>query len=243
MGLDGTRQDSAAEREAFLATAPLLEGLPKPLLQQLASEMVSKRFERGDQLFLEGQEAKTFYLARQGWVKILRQTSGGGSVLFELLGPGDMVGAVAVLDQRPFPATAVAATSVEVLLLPGSRFRILVNQYPDLQKTYMREIGDRMRQARDWQAQIASRVEGRIAQLFLRLAERMGRREGAKIRFPRVLTRQEIADMVGTTVETAIRVLSGWNKSGLVLSEEEEFVITDLEKLVALAQEHRSLSL
>lgn len=86
------------------------------------------------------------------------------------------------------------------------------------------------------QAEVAgSRVETRFAHLFLKLGDRLGQRQGNAILIPLALSRQDLADLTGTTIETAIRVLSRWNKQGVLLTEKDGFLIPDpaaLEQLV-----------
>jgi CRP/FNR family transcriptional regulator len=80
-----------------------------------------------------------------------------------------------------------------------------------------------------------SRVETRFAHLFLKLADRMGRPHGEGVLIPMVLTRQELADLTGTTIETCIRVMSRWGKEGVVQTEKAGFVLADraaLEDLI-----------
>ena len=225
-----------AIRLKFLSSVPLLQDLSTATIQDISRQMGVIACSRGDRIFTEGSEAATFYLIWEGWVKVMRDTASGHSVLFEILGPGEMLGAVAVVNEHPFPATAVAASEGKLLTLSGKSFTGYLNRYPEMQRNYSREIGTRLGQTRAWQTSISLNVEGRIAQLFLRLAERMGKREGASVRLPRLLTRQEIADMVGTTLETAIRTVSRWNKEGLVRTEEHSFVIEALDDLVALSE-------
>jgi CRP/FNR family transcriptional regulator len=79
------------------------------------------------------------------------------------------------------------------------------------------------------------RVEGRLARFFLKLAENMGRDSGHGIFIPLALSRQELADMIGTTIETSIRIMSRWGKDGIVLTEKDGFVIADRSALEALS--------
>jgi CRP/FNR family transcriptional regulator len=81
-----------------------------------------------------------------------------------------------------------------------------------------------------------SHVEPRFARLFLKLADEMGRREGDRTVIPITLTRQELADLAGTTIETCIRIMSRWNKQDIVTTGKAGFVIVDRRTLEALAQ-------
>ncbi|MCB0219492.1 MAG: Crp/Fnr family transcriptional regulator [Chrysiogenetes bacterium] len=224
-----------SEHTEFLSGAPLFEDVDPRLIQEVAEGCSFSVFERGERIFSEGDPPAFFYLVEQGWAKILREAATGRSVLFEILTPGEMLGTVAIVNDRPFPATAIAASHLRLFTMPGQDFVKLYNSSPTMQRNYSREIGSRLCDARDWQTQLAHTVEGRTAQLFLRLAERMGVRKSGAVYLPRILTRQETADMVGTTVETAIRILSQWSKQELMLSEPNTFVIKDLKGMVRLA--------
>ena len=219
----------------FLSGAPLFEDVAPEVVSEFAAACSVAEFERGDRIFSEGDPPSMFYLVEEGWTKILREAATGRSVLFEILTPGEMVGTVAIVNDRPFPATAIAASNLRLFTMPGKDFVRIYNDSPILQRNYSREIGSRLCDARDWQTQLAHTVEGRTAQFFLRLAERMGIRKSGSVHLPRIVTRQETADMVGTTVETAIRILSHWNKQELMLSEPNSFIIKDLNAMVRLA--------
>ena len=222
---------------AYLSSLSLFKGVDGDVCERLATSASTASYDRAGRIFSEADDINSIFLVREGWVKILRETVAGKTVLFDLRGPGDLVGAVAVLDQRPMPATAMAATHVELMSFPGKEFIAMLRENPELGLNYSREVGGRMRTARDWQTRTVSSVETRIALLFLWLEELVGGRKDGELRMPRLLTRQEIADMVGTTVETSIRTLSKWSKQGLLVTEEEEFVIKDPTHLERLSQQ------
>lgn len=236
MAVGFNRPVQTEPRMAFLRDLPLFEEIPDATLELLAEEVGFATLQRGERLFWEREPATTFYLVFEGLVKILRETSSGRNVLFEFLHKGEMVGAVAIVAGTPFPATAIAATSpTELITLPAASFLKLLNENVVLYRNYSREIGDRLAEARKWQVQVAYTMESRVAQLLLRLSERMGEQRGSTIILPKVFTRQEIADMVGTTVETAIRILSEWKKSGLLRTEEDYLWIENVQALERLA--------
>ena len=81
-----------------------------------------------------------------------------------------------------------------------------------------------------------ARVETRFAHLFLKLADRLGRPRGASVFIPLALSRQELADLTGTTIETCIRLMSRWGKEGLLATERDGFVLRDRTALEALTQ-------
>lgn len=226
-----------ASKVAYLRSVPLFAGLSGDKLAELADELRPASFAKNTRIFHEGCDPDTFFLITNGWVKISRDTASGRSVVFELRGPGQTVGTVALTDGRPFSASGIAATAVEMLVMPGKRFLQLLERDPELQHAYLRDLNVRLREARDWHAQITLPIQSRIALLFTTLAKRMGQTdELGEIHIPRILTRQDIADMVGTTVETVIRTLSKWKQQEVLVTRPSDMVIEDYEGLTLLAE-------
>ncbi|MEW6778175.1 MAG: Crp/Fnr family transcriptional regulator [Bdellovibrionota bacterium] len=221
----------------FLRTVPLLKGTSDRLVQELSALLRPVRLERGGRICSEGTAPDAFYFVRQGWVKTLRATAMGRSVIFEILGPGDTVDATALLEESSHTVTAIAGSPVELLVMPASAFRHLLARHADLWRGCAIEMSYRLREAVDSQTQIAFGVEARIARLFLRLAARSGAQDGQEVCIPRFLTRQEIADMVGTTMETTIRTLSRWKRQGLFKTGDESFVIRKMSDFAGIARE------
>jgi CRP/FNR family transcriptional regulator len=145
------------------------------------------------------------------------------------------VGAVVAYERRPFPATAIALEPMSGLLVRTAPFMALLEEHPSLVrgllKTFTRRIVDLAQRI----GEIAgARVEARFAQLFLKLAERMGQPRGTGIFIPLALTRQELADLTGTTIETCIRLMSRWGKDGVVETLKDGFLLADRPVLEAL---------
>jgi CRP/FNR family transcriptional regulator len=124
-----------------------------------------------------------------------------------------------------------------VLKIPADPVIALAERHPGFIKEMALMIGRRLRAAHDSVKSLAvDPVEARLAGTLLRLAEREGTLGKDGVTLPFQLTRQSLADMSGTTVETAIRVLSRWLKEGLLTDEGGRFVVEDLEDLRALAE-------
>lgn len=224
-------------RAEVLRSASLFANLSEEKRAVLAAELRPASFAKGARIFHEGCDPDSFFLITEGWVKISRDTASGRSVVFELRGPGQTVGTVALTDGRPFSASGIAATKLEMLVMPGKRFLQLLERDSELQHAYLRDLNVRLREARDSHAQITLPIQSRIALLFTTLAKRMGETdELGEIHIPRILTRQDIADMVGTTVETVIRTLSKWKQQALMVTKPSDMVIEDYEELSMLAE-------
>jgi CRP/FNR family transcriptional regulator len=176
-------------------------------------------FSHNETIFNEGDPSERFYIVAAGSVKIIKHTVMGKDIILEVMSPGDIFGGVAVLDRKPYPASAQAMENTSVVFIERNDLLNLMEEYPSLKLEVVKYFSNKLRDAHEMLKNIATeRVERRIAGLLLKLSEKVGSDDGEyrKIDFP--LTRQEIAEMVGTTVETCIRTISRFQKKGLVKS-------------------------
>jgi CRP/FNR family transcriptional regulator len=221
----------------FLRDCPVFAGVPTRELAALAAVAREETHRARDYIFTEGDAADWFCFVRSGRVKILRASRGGKEVVLELLGPGEPFGGVAVIERRPYPASAQAIETSVVLKIPREPIVALTERYPGVIREMALTIGRRLRAAHESvRALAADPVEARLASALLRLAERDGERGPRGITLPYHLTRQSLADMTGTTVETTIRIVSRWQKDRLVRDEGGRLLLTDLEALRAVAE-------
>ena len=169
---------------------------------------------------------------KRGHVKILRHARSGKDVVLELLGPGEAFGGVAVIERRPYPASAQATEPTVVTRIPQDLICALAERHPSIVRQMALLIGQRLRAAHESVTSLATDpVEARLASALLRIAEREGRSTRDRVTLPFQLTRQSLADMTGTTVETAIRVLGRWQREGWLEEKEGHLVLTDVAKL------------
>lgn len=176
-------------------------------------------FKKDAVIFMEGDPSDWFYLVAAGRVKILKHSIAGKDIILEIISPGDVFGGVAVLDSIPFPASAQAMEPVTVIRISRKNLFDVMNEHSALKLSIVKSFSSRLRNAHETLKNIATeRVEKRIASLLLKLSAKGGVEDNGykKIDFP--LTRQEIAEMVGTTVETCIRTISKFQKQGMVKS-------------------------
>jgi len=230
---------SAKDAAAFLRQRPVFAGLPAREIDALASLAVEETHRPRGYIFLEGDPSRWFYLVKSGHVKIVRQSKTGQDVVLELLGPGEVFGGVAVIERRPYPASAQATESSVVLKIPADPVIALADRHPAFIKEMALMLGRRLRAAHDSVKSLAvDPVEARLAATLLRLAGREGVPVTASggVALPFHLTRQSLADMTGTTVETTIRVMSRWLKDELIADEGGRLILADLDGLTALAE-------
>lgn len=204
--------------------------------ERLAAVAVLRRFRRGEPLFSEGDPSDAFYTVVEGRVKVFKTTAEGKDLILELFGSGDPIGAVAVYEERPYPASAVAIEDTVCIVVPRQHFFRLLEEHPTLVRGLLLALTWRLVELTDRLAELTGgKMEPRFARLFLKLADEEGRPSPDGLRIPLALSRQELADLAGTTIETTIRIMSRWGKRGLVETTRDGFVLRDREALEALA--------
>lgn len=222
--------------EEVLRRSTLFRRLKPDDRQRLAAVATVREFDKGATLFSEGEGSDLLYTVVTGRVKVSKTTARGTDVILEIFGPGDPVGAVAVYESRPYPASAFAIEPTVCLLIPRQAFFALLETYPTMVRGLLVGLTHRLVELTNRLTELSGgRVEGRLARFFVKLAQDMGqaRPEGTFIAL--TLSRQELADMIGTTIETSIRIMSRWGKQEIVRTEKDGFVVVDRSALDAIA--------
>jgi len=222
----------------LLASSELFRDLPPEVLESVADRARRHRSARGDHLFLEADPAERVGLVLSGRLKLVQLSADGREVILRLVGPGEVFGAVAVFEGASYPASAVVMEDAEVMLWTGDVLRSAMLETPQLALNAVRLLSVRLgRMQRRVRELATERVERRIARAVLRLVRHAGRRtdDGVEIDMP--VTRQEIAELTGTTLFTVSRVLSSWEESGLVRTGRQKVVILRPHALVSLAED------
>jgi CRP/FNR family transcriptional regulator len=221
--------------EDALRSVVLFRGLSDEDRGRLVAVSVVKTYDRGETLFAEGDASDFLYTILAGRVKVVKMLPSGKEVILEIFGPGDPVGAVVAYEGRPYPATAAAQEPTKCLLVRRAPFFALLETHPSLVRGYLLGLTQRIVELTRRIPEVAGgKVETRFAHLFLKLADKMGRPSAEGITIPMPLSRQDLADLTGTTIETGIRVMSRWGKDRLVRTDKDGFVLLDraaLEKL------------
>jgi CRP/FNR family transcriptional regulator, nitrogen oxide reductase regulator len=204
--------------------------------QRLAVVSILREFGKGDFLFSEGDPPDYLYTIVSGRVKVFKTTARGSDVILELFGPGDPVGAVAAYEARAYPASAVALESTTCLLIPRQAFFSLLETHPTMVRGLLVGVTHRLVELTNRLTELSGgRVEARLARFFLKLASDMGQKRQDGTFIPLALSRQEIADMIGTTIETSIRIMSRWGRENVVRTEKDGFVVVDRAALEAVS--------
>lgn len=230
--------EHAEQIEALLRVTPVFRKLAAEDRRTVAEAATLKRYEKGELIFEQDSPSDQFFTIASGRVKIFKMLPSGKDLILEVFSAGDPLGAVAAYDGRPFPASAVALEDTVCVVIPRGAFFRLLEEHPTLVRGLMLGMTIRMVELTNRLAELSgSRIEARLARLFLKLGREMGRQERGGLFIPLPLSRQELADMTGTTIETCIRIMSRWGKQNVVRTEKYGFVVLDVATLEATAAE------
>jgi CRP/FNR family transcriptional regulator len=224
--------------EELLRITPIFSRLSPADRKTVAEVARVQTFERGETIFEQESPSDAFYAIASGRVKIFKMMPSGKDVILEVFGPGDPLGAVAAYMDRPFPASASALEDTVCVIIPRAAFYRLLETQPSLVRGLLLGLTTRLVELTNRLAELTGgRIEPRFARLFLKLASQMGRAERGGTYVPLTLSRQELADLTGTTIETCIRIMSRWNKDEVVRTEKDGFVVLDRGELEQIAAE------
>lgn len=194
--------------ELFLKQAEIFRHLSAKERQRVASLSHDRAFAKGETIFHEGRPSDSVWLTMEGRVHLLHHQVEGRVQASCVMTPGETFCCLPALDRGVYPATAVAATPARVLQIPSHLFHEVMRGSPDVLQETLCVFGGRLRQVEAKACLVHDPVERRIAQALVTLQKKFGDS------IP--LTRQEVAELAGTTVETSIRTISRFQQEGWV---------------------------
>jgi len=195
-----------------------------------------RRYREGQMIYTAGEPALHLHVVVVGKVKLVRPTPNGQQVLLDILGPGDFFGSLSTLGDRAYADAAEAQTTCCVLGVTAGAFQTILRRHPPVALAALEIVGERLRAAHDLIEQLSSHdTEQRIAATLLRLAAWVGQQQDGMLLLQMPLSRQDLADMVGATRETASRVMSQLDRDGVIRSGRGWVALTDRDRLEAIA--------
>ncbi len=216
----------------------LFRGLAASDIAAIAAGAQRRRAARGAAFFHQGSPASALHVLTAGRAKLVQTTAEGHQVLVRIVGPGDMFGGVALLGDAGYPATAEALEAAEAIAWSGEALTRLFGRFPALALNAVRVLATRMQELYARYQELATeRVEQRVARAVLRLARQAGRPEAGGILIDLPLSRQDLAELTGTTVYTVSRIVSDWQARGFVDAGRTRLVIRQGHRLVAIAED------
>ena len=218
-----------------LKKTEIFKDLQDEELNEIAPYIREKSFMKREMIFSEGDPPDFLYIVKDGKVKVTKLSHEGKEIILEIISPYDFFGGIAVIKGFPYPANAVPMDDTTVWMISRNNLLLIIDRFPSLMYSLTMSLGDRMRVSHETLKNIAlERVESRIASLLLKLSDKMGKQADEGLLIDMKLTKQDIADMVGTTVETAIRTMSKLKKSGYISEKGGRILILAREGLASL---------
>lgn len=222
--------------ESLLTGLPPFSRLDRGQIREILDLATPKRYDAGQAVFSEGAAAARFYVLLDGVIRVVRTTETGDQIIALHISAGQLFGIAPAIGRDTYPATAVCASECLTLSWPVRLWQRFTSDYEGFATETYSTLGRRLGEMQVKIAELATKaVEQRVACAILRMANQTGRRteEGIEIAFP--ITRQDISEMTGTTLHTVSRLLSGWERDGIVQSRRRHIVVTDGHRLAELS--------
>jgi CRP-like cAMP-binding protein len=215
----------------------LFKGLTSSELDAVIAKARSRRIPAGAPAFSQGEEAREFFLLLNGYIQVHQTGPDGHELIVRHIAPGEIFGIARAMRRTEYPATAMAVEESVVLAWPTAYWDEFVAGIPAFARTAIETVGRRLQDADARVRELTTEeVERRIARALLRLVGQVGHRVGDEIQITFPVTREDIAQMAGTTLHTVSRVMTGWEAIGLVASSRQKVAIRDPHRLQLLAE-------
>lgn len=215
----------------------LFRSLPGDALADIRTAMRVERVSKDAVICRQGERVDRAYALTAGSVRIVQTGSDGGRAIVRFIGPDEMFGTLPLFTDHLFPADAIAAENSIVSSWREQDLLQLINLHPTIAINVIRVLGTRMAQLQERVRELTTqRAEQRIAHAILRLTVQAGRdgAHGIMIKMP--LRRKDLAEFAGTTLHTASRTVSAWEKAGLLTSGGLHLIVHDLAAIRDLAE-------
>jgi CRP-like cAMP-binding protein len=222
---------------SLIADLPLFSAMTAEQLDDALASAHSHHYPKGTVVFSQGESAHSFFVLLHGRLRVTQTTPTGEQIVVRFVSPGDMFGVAKALSRTTYPGTATAVVDSLALVWSSSVWAGLMSNNPPFAANALQTVGNRLQEAHARIREISTEdVERRIAHAVLRLMREAGREteDGTLIDFP--LSRQDVAEMTGTTLHTVSRIVSAWEGAGLVEAGRQRIVVRDAARLSALAE-------
>lgn len=226
---------------SLLKNLDLFRSVSEHDLDTVLQSAQTMRLQAGDPVFQQGQIAENFFILLHGHLKVVQTTPDGEQVTVRYVLPGEVFGIARAMRRPTYPAACIAVEESIVLNWPSSEWDHVIASNPQFAFNALQTVGQRLQDAHTRIKELSTEeVEQRVARCILRLIDSSGEQteDGVSINFP--ITRQEIAEMTGTTLHTVSRLLSAWKDRGLVITGRKRVTVCRLDDLIRLAEGEES---
>lgn len=222
---------------SLISRLPLFQGLTAAEQDEALRHARSVRYPKDSAIFEQDSEAHSFFVLLDGHIRVVRMTPDGQQVIARYISEGEIFGVAAALGRTTYPASAIAAVDCVALVWPSTIWPEFIARFPAFGASTYQAVGKRLE---DTQARVVEmsteQVEQRVAHAILRLVNQTGRKTDAGIEIDFPISRQDIAEMTGTTLHTVSRLLSAWEEKGIIVSGRQRVTVKDAHRLVLMAE-------
>lgn len=225
----------ATRRAALVQHSPLFEGISPAECREIVSTAQEKHFARRDTIFLVGDLVRQVVLLTSGTAKAVQFGQNGTEVILALKGPGEVVGTMGLRSENRHSSMAQALTPATALIWEAAVFEAISQRYSNLKANMMSILCQQLHELEERYREISTeKVPVRLSHQLVRLLNQVGRRVngGVEIR----LSREELAQLTGTTLFTVSRLLSDWDQRGIVSARREAVSVHNFQALAQIGE-------
>lgn len=236
-GFAGHISPGSAPLPTMIAASILFRGVQQDAVRDIAVAGKVKRVAKGSTVFEQGAPADRLFVLVQGRAKAIQSTPDGQVITARFLNPGDPFGCVVLMAAGTYPVTVVAEVDCFVAGWNAASMVRFAEQYPKIAMNALHYVGAQLRDTQSrLQEAITEHIEQRIAHALLRLIGHSGRKtaEGIEINFP--ISRQDIAEIIGSRLFTVSRTLSKWQLEGIIKGGRRRIMVVAPHRLVMIAE-------
>lgn len=226
---------AASIDKSLVSSLSLFEGMSDDDLDDVLARVVSRRYAAGDAVFEQGQAAHQFFVLLHGRLRVTQVNAEGQQTIVRMVNPGDLFGIAKALRRPDYPGTAGAVAESVALAWPMSEWDVILQRHPSFAVNAMQVMGQRLQEAHAKVRELSNEdVERRVAHTVLRLTTQSGRKEPGGIRIDFPVSKQDIAEMSGTTLHTVSRILTAWEAAGLVEGGRQKLLVKEAHQLLMI---------
>ncbi|UQD57386.1 Crp/Fnr family transcriptional regulator [Flavobacterium sp. K5-23] len=211
-----------------------LKALKKDELLKIANCKTSFIIKKGESIFHEGESVNGIFCIKDGVCKLSKLSANGKDQIVKLVKPGELLGQRSMISDEPTNLSAVALEDMEVCFIPKTEIMGFFDHNNQFSMNVMKNICGDLKESDDHMVSMAQKtVKERLAETLIYLEDNFGKNEDGSLHIQ--LSREELAGMIGTATESCIRLLSDFNKLGLIKLVGKKITIIDISKLKKIA--------
>ena len=222
-------------REALVRHSPLFSEIPGTECREILSAAHEKCFSRRETLFLEGDPVRQVILLTSGIAKVVQFGQNGSEVILALRGPGDVVGTMGLRSENRHCAMAQTLAAATALVWDATVFEAISRRYLTLRTNITYILCQQLHELEQRFREISTeKVSVLLSHQLVRLLNQVGHRANGRVEIR--LSREELAQLTGTTLFTVSRLLSDWNERGIVTTRREAVSVNNFQALAQLGE-------